>query len=109
MRPGFEKALLQRAKLYAGDGEFFFAKRDLLEHNNSKPNEEVKNLLESVEHAEKQSILGQQAQKDKNYDQCIQHMTEVIRIAPQKPQWRVIRAKCHIGKGEIEEAANDYT
>ncbi|KAL9548726.1 hypothetical protein MBANPS3_005543 [Mucor bainieri] len=109
LRPGFEKALLQRAKLYAGDGEFLLAKKDLVEHNSSKPNDQVKQLLESVEHAEKQSALGQQAQQDKNYEQCIQHMTEVIRIAPQKPQWRLIRAKCHIGKGEIEEAANDYT
>lgn len=80
-----------------------------MEHNASKPNEQVKQLLESVEHAEKQSVLGQQAHQDKNYEQCIQHMTEVIRTAPQKPQWRIIRAKCHIGKGEIEEAANDYT
>ncbi|CEP10711.1 hypothetical protein [Parasitella parasitica] len=109
LKPGFEKALLQRAKLYAANGDFSLAKRDLLEHGNNKSNQEVKTLIESVEDAERQSILGQQAHQDKNYEQCIQHMTEVIRTAPQKPQWRIIRAKCHIGKGEIEEAANDYT
>jgi DnaJ family protein C protein 3 len=65
--------------------------------------------LESVQYAEKTSTLGLEAYKNKQYDQCIQHMTEVIRIAPQKPQWRSIRTKCHIGKGEIEEATSDLT
>lgn len=62
-----------------------------------------------MEQAENQSILGQQSFDNKQYDACIQHLTEVIRIAPQKPQWRLMRAKCYIGRGEIEEAAGDYT
>lgn len=53
--------------------------------------------------------MGLEAYEKKQYEQCIQHMTEVIRIAPQKPQWRLIRSKCHMGKGEIEEAAGDLT
>lgn len=50
-----------------------------------------------------------EAYEKKQFEQCIQHMTEVIRIAPQKPQWRLTRSKCHMGKGEIEEAAGDLT
>lgn len=53
--------------------------------------------------------MGLEAYEKKQYEQCIQHMTEVIRIAPQKPQWRLIRSKCHMGKGEVEEAASDLT
>jgi DnaJ family protein C protein 3 len=65
--------------------------------------------LASIEQAETASVLGQTAFETKDYENCIQHITEVIRVATQKPQWRIIRAKCHLGKGEIEEAANDYT
>ncbi|KAI8087815.1 uncharacterized protein B0P05DRAFT_532387 [Gilbertella persicaria] len=109
LKPGFEKALLQRAKLYAADGEFSLAKKDLLEHKDNQSDPQVKALLDSVEFAESQSVLGQTAFEDRQYEQCIQHMTEVIRVAPQRPQWRLVRAKCHIGKNEIEEAANDFT
>lgn len=45
LRPGFEKALLQRAKLYAGDGDFLLAKKDLLEHKQHRSNEQVKTLV----------------------------------------------------------------
>lgn len=44
LKPGFEKALLQRAKLYIGNGEFELARKDILEH---KINEEVKNLVKN--------------------------------------------------------------
>ncbi len=68
-----------------------------------------KQQLDSIDQAESESRLGQAAFENKEYEQCIQHITEVIRVASQKPHWRIIRAKCHLGKGEIEEAANDYT
>ncbi|KAG2229762.1 hypothetical protein INT48_004766 [Thamnidium elegans] len=108
LRPGFDKALLQRAKLYANDGDFSLAKDDLLKHKDAT-SQEVKDLLESVQYAEKTSMLGLEAYENKNYDDCIRLMTEVIRIAPQKPQWRLTRSKCHVGKGEIEEATSDLT
>lgn len=54
-------------------------------------------------------MLGLEAYENKSYDDCIRLMTEVIRIAPQKPQWRLTRSKCHVGKGEIEEATSDLT
>lgn len=65
--------------------------------------------MESVQYAEKTSMLGLEAYENKSYDDCIRLMTEVIRIAPQKPQWRLTRSKCHVGKGEIEEATSDLT
>jgi DnaJ family protein C protein 3 len=45
LRPGFDRALLQRAKLYAGDGDFTLAKQDLLQHKENASNEEVKTLV----------------------------------------------------------------
>ena len=45
LRPGFDRALLQRAKLYASDGEFSLAKNDLLQHKENASNEEVKDLV----------------------------------------------------------------
>lgn len=44
LRPGFDKALLQRAKLYANDGDFSLAKNDLLKHKDAT-NQEVKDLV----------------------------------------------------------------
>lgn len=45
LRPDFDKALLQRAKLYASDGDFSLAKHDLLQHKEHKSNKEVKELV----------------------------------------------------------------
>ncbi|KAI9476246.1 MAG: hypothetical protein EXX96DRAFT_485437 [Benjaminiella poitrasii] len=109
LRPGFEKALLERAKLYMSEGEFGLAETDLLNHKNHVSDEQIKELLQSVQFAKEQSQLGQKAADAHKYDQCIQHLTSVIRISPQKPRWRLVRAQCHLGKGEVEEAANDYT
>lgn len=45
LRPGFDKALLQRAKLYASDGDFSLAKTDLLKHKDHQADGEVKDLV----------------------------------------------------------------
>lgn len=48
LRPGFDKALLQRAKLYASDGDFSLAKTDLLQHKDHKQDGEVKDLVRLI-------------------------------------------------------------
>ncbi|KAI9253574.1 hypothetical protein BY458DRAFT_542019 [Sporodiniella umbellata] len=106
LKPGFRQALLQRAKLYLSDGEFSLAKKDLENH---PPDDKSKLLLESIEEAEKSSKSAQDSFSAKKYEQCIHHASKVIRISPQKPQWRTLRAQCHLGKGEFEEAVNDLT
>ncbi|EIE84321.1 hypothetical protein RO3G_09031 [Rhizopus delemar RA 99-880] len=106
LKPGFHQALLQRAKLYVADGEYSLAKQDL----ESYPKDEMsKLLLSSIGEAEKSSALAQDSFSNQNYEQCIQHISRVIKISPQRPQWRTLRAQCHLGKGEIEEAVNDLT
>ncbi|KAG1313421.1 hypothetical protein G6F64_002274 [Rhizopus arrhizus] len=104
LKPGFHQALLQRAKLYIADGEYSLAKQDLANYPQNKAS---KSLLSSIEEAESSSKIAQNSLSNQNYEQCIQHISRVIQISPQKPQWRTLRAQCHLGKGEIEEAVND--
>lgn len=47
-------------------------------------------------------------QKGRN-DECIQLVSDVVSTAPQLARSRLLRAQCHIAKGEIEEAAGDLT
>ncbi|PHZ12279.1 protein prenylyltransferase [Rhizopus microsporus ATCC 52813] len=106
LKPGFKQALLERAKLYLADGEYKLAKQDLEGVNQD---DSTKLLLSSISEAEKSSQIAQESFSHKQYDQCIQHATRVIQISPQRSQWRTLRAQCHFGKGEIEEAVNDLT
>lgn len=43
-----------------------------------------------------------------NYEACISLTTEVSRTAPLLASARLMRAQCHVARGEIDEAAGDF-
>jgi DnaJ family protein C protein 3 len=45
LKPGFSRALLQRAKLYLGDGEFTLAKHDLEDYQKISPSDDAAQLV----------------------------------------------------------------
>lgn len=43
-----------------------------------------------------------------NYKACISYATTVSRTAPFLSKARLLRARCHVARGEIDEAAGDF-
>ncbi|RHZ53038.1 hypothetical protein Glove_452g4 [Diversispora epigaea] len=106
LRPDFEPALLQRAKIYLNEGSFFDAEKDL---QKILDNEEASNTLKNVGLAKELVTEAENATEAKDYVKCIEKISEAIRISLKSPSLRSIRAKCHLEKGEIEEGVRDLT
>ncbi|KAI9247441.1 hypothetical protein BDA99DRAFT_525928 [Phascolomyces articulosus] len=110
LKPDFDQALMQRARIYVKEGDFSLAKMDLEKYIKNHPkNTEAAALLQSVKDAESTLLATEKAYKNGNYDECIQYASNVISTAPQLVRLRILRANCHIAKGEIVEAAGDLT
>lgn len=45
---------------------------------------------------------------NENYQKCISLTTQVSKTCPLFAQARLLRAQCHLAKGEIDEASGDY-
>lgn len=52
---------------------------------------------------------AQKAMEAGRIDECIELASSIVQTAPQLARLRLIRAQCHIAKGEIEEATGDLT
>ncbi|KAI9490545.1 hypothetical protein BDB00DRAFT_837611 [Zychaea mexicana] len=110
LKPDFDQALMQRARIYAKEGEFALATKDLQKYLKGHPKDaDAMALLQAVNEAESTMQAAEKAWEKNQYDECIQHASNVITTAPQLTRLRILRANCHIGKGEIEEAAGDLT
>ncbi|KAL9547456.1 hypothetical protein MBANPS3_006158 [Mucor bainieri] len=109
LKPDFDKALLQRARIYIKEGHFEMAIADLksylINHPNDKEAEKLLNSVNIAQSATKQAITEKERG---NYEECISLATSVSRTAPMFSDARLLRAQCHVAKGEIDEAAGDY-
>ncbi|GAA5813953.1 hypothetical protein MFLAVUS_007443 [Mucor flavus] len=109
LKPDFDQALMQRARIYIKEGNFESAIQDLKRYLNNRPTDkEAQNTLKEIELAK---VAMQQAEIEKenqNYDACISLCSTVSRISPLLAKARLMRAQCHVAKGEIDEAAGDF-
>ncbi|POS88354.1 hypothetical protein EPUL_000019 [Erysiphe pulchra] len=101
IKPGFEGALLQRAKIKAQLGDWEDSKKDYLAHGN------LVRELAQLEEAKGASILAANAEKSGNWEQCIIHSTGAIGVASKMLNLRKIRAHCRFENGEMQEGIND--
>lgn len=101
IKPGFEGALLQRAKIKAQLGDWEASKKDYLAHGS------LVRELAQLEEAKGASILAASAEKSGNWEQCIVHSTEAIGVASKMLNLRKIRAHCRFENGEKQEGIND--
>lgn len=97
LRPGFESALLQRAKIKTKTGDWVAAKKDY-EAVGGKT-EEVMQLAA----AEKASKEVGKAEKRKDWEACIENAGIVLQLAPQLAEARGQRARCRLAKGDTLE------
>lgn len=103
IKPGFEGALVQRAKIHSRVAEWTEAKEDYLAAGKNNESEMVKELAE----AEAAALQARDAAKHKNWDVCVTQSSVSIMTATGSLSLRQLRTRCRLEKGDIEEALAD--
>jgi DnaJ homolog subfamily C member 3 len=101
MKPGFEGALQQRAKIKAKAGEWEAAKKDYIAHGNSAED------LKELEEAEGAASLAVAAEKSGNWEECVAQSGAAIMVASRMLSLRMTRAHCRFERGEVQEGMSD--
>ncbi|KAI9373212.1 hypothetical protein BJX61DRAFT_503790 [Aspergillus egyptiacus] len=102
LKPDFESALLQRARLKSNTADWAGALSDL-ERAGKRSLSEYKD----VENARDSAALALEAEKRGSWETCINEATAAIRKASVSLNLRQIRAHCRFEKGELEEGISD--
>ena len=101
IKPGFEGALQQRAKIKAKAGEWDAAKKDFKAHGASA--EELKEL-EEAQGAAKLAVV---AEKNGQWEECVSQAGVAIMVASRVVALRNTRAHCRFERGEVQEGMSD--
>lgn len=104
LRPGFEGALTQRAKIRQRTADWEGAQQDWLAAGRLKESEEVV----ALQHAQSAALQTKEALKRKDWEACIAQAGIAISVASKTLLLRQMRARCRLERGEIIEALNDY-
>ena len=102
IKPGFEGALLQRAKLKARNADWLSARDDYLAAGRGE-GEEIKEL----EEAEGAAYIAAEAEKVEDWEACINQAGVAIMTAGTSLSLRQLRARCRFERGEVQEGVND--
>ena len=102
IKPDFEGALVQRAKLKGRQGRWSGAKEDYATAGIKHDREIVE--LEEAENAVK---LATDSLDNEDWDTCILQAGKAISVASAAADIRELRAKCRLERGEVIEAISD--
>lgn len=102
IRPGFEGALLQRAKIRGKNAEWRAAKQDY-EAAGRKGGAEISQL----EEAHGAALIAADAEKTGNWDDCVSQAGIAIMTASTSKSLRQMRARCRFERGEVREGVSD--
>ncbi|KAL1303258.1 hypothetical protein AAFC00_006672 [Neodothiora populina] len=102
LKPGFEGALVQRAKIKSRNGNWSAAKKDYQDAARTS-SEEFKEL----EEAEGAAKLAEEAEKAQDWAACTANADVAIVVAGADLDLRRRRAHCRFEKGDIIEAISD--
>lgn len=105
LKPDFEAALLQRARIRAKAGDWDGAKASYRDADAKKHAGAIKEL----EVAAIAAAAAAKAVEKKDYEACITHAGTAILTASSSPSLRSLRARCRLAKGEVHEAVGDLT
>ncbi|KAF2130155.1 DNAJ domain-containing protein [Dothidotthia symphoricarpi CBS 119687] len=100
LKPGFEGALVQRAKIRARKADWTAARKD---YEAAGKTDDVKQL----EEAESAALLAQEAVEKGDWENCVTHAGTAIMIAGAAYDIRKTRARCRFEKGEVIEGISD--
>lgn len=101
IKPGFEGALQQRARIKAKSGEWDAAKKDYIAHGNSAED------LKELEEAQGAATLAVAAEKAGEWESCVTHAGVAIMVASRVSSLRKTRAHCRFERGEVQEGMSD--
>ena len=100
LKPGFEGALLQRAKIRARKADWAAARADYEAIGKTDD-------IAQLEEAQGAATLAQDAVAKSDWDACINHAGTAIMVAGAAYDIRKTRARCRFEKGEVIEGISD--
>ncbi|QDS71374.1 hypothetical protein FKW77_002647 [Venturia effusa] len=102
LKPGFEGALVQRAKLRARAGEWAEAEKDFLAAG-KRGSQEIEELRE----ARGAARLAADAADRRDWEECIQQAGVAIMVAGALADLRKLRSRCRFEQGQAAEGVSD--
>ena len=102
LKPGFEGALMQRAKIKARNSDWSAARADY-EAAGKKGGPEIAEL----DGAENAAKLATEAEKQGDWEACVSQAGAAILVAGSALDLRQRRARCRFEKGEVMEGISD--
>jgi DnaJ family protein C protein 3 len=102
IKPGFEGALIQRAKIKSKNGEWDAAKKDYVAVGEAHE-QEVADLVE----AQGAATLAAQAEKRGDWEECVAQSGVAMLVASRNVSLRHLRARCRFERGEVQEGISD--
>ncbi|KAF2099987.1 DNAJ domain-containing protein [Rhizodiscina lignyota] len=102
IKPDFEGALLQRAKLKSRSGDWEAARKDYEAAGKTGGSE-----VAELEEAQGAVVLAEEAVKSHDWDGCLQHAGVALMVAGGALELRKLRARCRFEKGEVAEGISD--
>lgn len=103
IRPKFEGALLQRAKIKARGADWKGAREDYKAAGKDDQSEEVS----GIDEAETAAKDAKAASRKRNWEECVTRASLAIMTAAGALDLRNLRTRCRLEKGEILEAVSD--
>lgn len=104
LKPGFEGALVQRARIRTKSADWSGARRDLEAAGKLGQTE-----LEELDEAEKAAIAAENAEKKGDWETCVSQAGTAILKASTSLPLRQRRARCRFERGEIQEGLSDLS
>lgn len=101
IKPGFEGALQQRARIKAKAGEWTAAVKDFVAHGNSAEE------LEALEKAKGAASLAVDYERNGNWEKCVEESGVAIPVASRMLSLRKVRAHCQFELGHVLEGMSD--
>lgn len=102
IKPGFEGALLQRAKIKSKNGEWDAAKKDYAAAGKASGIE-----IGELEEAQGAAALAVDAAQKENWEDCVAQAGVAIMVASRHLSLRQLRARCRFERGEVQEGISD--
>ncbi|KAI3393522.1 hypothetical protein diail_4158 [Diaporthe ilicicola] len=103
LRPGFEGAHVQLAKLKARSADWEGAKEQYTSAKRGQGSPEMDELLE----AQGAAKLAEAAHAAGNWDECVNQAGVAVMVANRAVSLREMRSACRFAKGEVEEGMGD--
>lgn len=102
IRPGFEEALLQLARIKSKSGDWDAAKTDYITAGKAGGAE-----IKELEEAQGAAALAADAEMRKDWEECVTQAGVAIMVAGRNYSLRQLRSRCRFERGEVQEGISD--